>query len=95
MQTIPRFFSSENTSDLKNAIESFGLFGRIAGIELTLTKCEGLWIDSYKHRQLNCSLCNIKWHLKLIRYLGIYSGHNTNDCFKLNFEDEIRIYIRC
>ena len=50
MQTIPHFFFLKTTHDLKNAIESIELFGRIAGIELNLTKCEGLWIGYYKHR---------------------------------------------
>ena len=79
----------KNTRDLKNALESLELFGHIAGIELNLTKCEGLWIGSYKHRQLSCNICNIRWPQKPIRYLGIYIGHNTSDCFKLNFEDKI------
>ena len=79
----------KNTRDLKNALESLELFGQIAGIELSLTKCEGLWIGSYKYRQLNCNICNIRWPQKPIRYLGIYIGHNTSDCFKLNFEDKI------
>ena len=74
---------------MKNAIESLELFGQIAGTELNLSKCEGLWIGSYKHRQFNCDLCNIKWPQKPIRYLGIYIGHNTNDCFKSNFEDKV------
>ena len=88
MQTIPRFFL-KNTRDLKNALESLELFGQITEIELNLTKCEGLWIGSYKHRQLNCNICNIRWPQKPIRYLGIYIGHNASDCFKLNFEDKI------
>ena len=79
----------KNTRDLKNALEFLELFGHIAGIELNLTKCEGLWIGSYKHRQLSCNICNIRWPQKPIRYLGIYICHNTSDCFKLNFEDKI------
>ena len=37
----------KNTHDLKNAVESLELYGCIAGIELNLTKCEGLWIGLY------------------------------------------------
>ena len=79
----------KNTRDLKNALESLELFGQIAEIELNLTKCEGLWIGSYKHRQFNCNICNIRWPQKPIRYLGIYIGHNTSDCFKLNLKTKL------
>ena len=79
----------KNTRDLKKAIESLELFGEIAGTELNLSKCEGLWIGSYKQRQLACNLCGIKWLEKPIRYLGIYIGHDQKECFKLNFEDKL------
>ena len=35
-------------------------------------------------------LCNIKWPIKLIRYLGIYIGYDTQTCYTLNYEDKIR-----
>ena len=41
----------KNKRDLKKAIESLEFFGKIAGTELNLSKCEGLWIGSYKQRQ--------------------------------------------
>ena len=79
----------KNKHDLKKAIESLELFGKIAGTELNLSKCEGLWIGSYKQRQRACNLCGIKWPEKPIRYLGIYIGHDQKECFKLNFEDKL------
>ena len=79
----------KNKRDLKKAIESLELFGKKAGTELNLSKCEGLWIGLYKQRQRACNLCGIKWPEKPIRYLGIYIGHDQKECFKLNFEDKL------
>lgn len=36
-------------------------------------------------------MCNIKWPLEPIKYLGIYIGHDTEMCYKLNFEDKIKL----
>ena len=79
----------KNKRDLKKAIESLELFGKIAGTELNLSKCEGLWMGSYKQRQQACNLCGIKWPEKPIRYLGIHIGHDQKECFKLNFKDKL------
>ena len=47
-------------------------------------------MDQVKHRQNSCALCNIKWPVKPIRYLGIYIGYDTQTCYNLNYEDKIR-----
>ena len=65
-------------------------FGKIAGTQLNIGKCEGLWIGSSKNRQNTCTLYNIKWTKEPIRYLGIYIGYDSQKCFKLNFENRIR-----
>ena len=74
---------------MKEAIEILEKFGGIAGTELNLSKCEGLWIGSSKNRQRNCTLYNIKWPNEPIRCLGIYIGHDVNECNKLNFKDKL------
>ena len=79
----------KNKHDLKKEIESLELFGKTAGTELNLLKCEGLWIGSYKQRQRACNLCGMKCPEKTIRYLGIYIGHDQKECFKMNFEDKL------
>ena len=78
-----------NTHEMRLAINMLEHFGSVAGTQLNLEKCEGLWIDSYKNRQENCSLHNMKWPKVPIRYLGIYIGHDAQKCYKLNFENNI------
>ena len=73
---------------MREAILSLEKFGRVAGTRLNLTKCEGLWVGAYKNRQQSCTLCGIKWPTTPIRYLGIYIGHDSQQCCKLNFEKQ-------
>ena len=75
---------------MREAISSLEEFGKVAGTKLNITKCEGLWTGSSKNRQNSCTLCNIKWPVKPIRYLGIYIGYDTQTCYNLNYEDKIR-----
>ena len=62
----------KNTHELNEAIKSLQLFGSVAGTELNISKCEGLWLGSRKNRQYNCKLHNMRWPIEPIRYLGIY-----------------------
>ena len=78
-----------NVHEMREAILSLEKFGRVAGTKLNLTKCEGLWVGAYKNRQQSCTLCGIKWPTTPIRYLGIYIGHDSQQCYKLNFESKI------
>ena len=75
----------KNSKDMKEAIEILEKVGRIAGVDLNLNNCEGLWISSSKNRQSSCMLYDIKWPKEVIRCLGIYIVHNLNECKKLNF----------
>jgi hypothetical protein len=76
----------KNTHELNVAIEILKQFGAVAGTELNMAKCEGLWLGSTKNRQQGCSLHGMKWPIEPIRYLGIYIGHNKRQCHKLNFD---------
>ena len=80
----------KNSFEIKEAISSLEQFGKIAGTKLNIGKYEGLWIGSSKNRQNTCTLYNIKWTKEPIRYLGIYSGYDSQKCFKLNFENRIK-----
>ena len=39
-----------NTHEMRLAINMVDHFGSVAGTQLNLEKCEGLWIGSYKNR---------------------------------------------
>ena len=58
-------------------------------MKLNHTKCEGLWIGNQKYRQHDCKVANIKWPTSPICYLGIYIGHNSSDCYTLNWDKQI------
>ena len=47
-------------------------------------------LDQVKIDKIHAALCNIKWPVKPIRYLGIYIGYDTQTCHNLNYEDKIR-----
>ena len=82
-------FFIKNSNDMREVIKSLTSFGSVAGTELNLSKCEGLWLGTNKNRQHNCTLYNMKWPLEPIRYLGIYIGHDSAKCDTLNFNDKL------
>ena len=46
-----------NKNELYTALNVLRTYGEISGLTLNLSKCEGLWLGSDKHRQHNCNLC--------------------------------------
>ena len=81
------FLNDEN--EMRSAIEIINMFGKFAGTLLNMNKCEGLWIGTYKERQNDCKLFNIKWPLDPIRCLGIYIGHNKKENETLNWSSKL------
>ena len=75
---------------IEPCINEVNAFTSVAGPQLNLEKTEGLWLGSTKERQKDCNLYNINWPNKPIRALGIYVGHNDNDCYKLNWLDKLQ-----
>ena len=52
-----------------------------------LDKTEGLWIGKLKH--CKDKVGGIKWTDKPTKTLGIYFGHDKEDCEKFNWENKI------
>lgn len=67
-----------------NETEIFGIF---SGLKLNRNKTEGLWIGKLKH--CKDKIGGIKWTNEPVKALGIYFGHNKNECEKLNWEGKI------
>ena len=63
------FLNDKN--ELCTAISLLRDFQHVSGLELNLSKCEGLWLGRDKYKQEKCTLFGIKWP-KQIRCLGIY-----------------------
>ena len=61
----------KNAHDMEEAVTALEQFGQVAGTQLNIRKCEGLWIGSRKNRQNTCNLYNFKWPTEPIKYLGI------------------------
>jgi len=78
-----------NRNEMEEVVRCLNLFGSMSGTRLNLSKCEGLWLGSSKHRQRNCSMFNMRWPIDPIRYLGIFIGHDTAKCYKLNFDNKL------
>lgn len=51
------------------------------------TKTEGIWQGQLKHCRDKCE--DINWCTTPIKSLGIYFGHNKQECQKLNFEKQL------
>jgi hypothetical protein len=63
-------------------------FSRVSGLDLNRTKTEGLWIGKSK-RQQHTNVAGIKWPETPIKSLGVYFGHDKNECMQLNWIDKI------
>ena len=81
------FLSNEH--ELDECIETIKRFGQHSGMVLNMSKCEGLWLRNLKNRQTNCKLKGIKWPTIPIKCLGIYVGHNKDECDRLNWTNKI------
>ena len=79
------FFNSKTEIPLAlNEIEIFCSFSRLI---MNKDKTEGLWIGKLKH--CKDKVGGIKWTDKPVKTLGIYFGHDIEECEKLNWENKI------
>ena len=67
-----------------NEIEIFGSF---SGVLLNRNKTEAVGIGILK--DFKYKIAGINWTDKPIKSLGIYVGHNDEECQKLNWENKI------
>lgn len=79
------FVSSK--TDIALAMNEIEIFGSFSGLILNRNKTEGIWIGKLK----NCKdkIRGIKWTQNPVKALGIFFGHNKEECQKLNWEKKI------
>jgi len=77
-----------NKTEFCIALDVFKNFGKVSGLVLNLSKCEGLWLGVDKYKQQGCSLFGIKWP-EQIRCLGIYIGYCDDKNKQKNWYDRI------
>jgi len=75
-------------AELGTAINLLNSFGKMSGLLLNISKCEGLWLGKFKNRQKRCNLFGIKWP-EQIRCLGIYVGYDERKNFEKNWSDKV------
>ena len=81
----PLFVNSK--TDIALAVNEIEIFGSLSGLILDRNKTEGIWIGKLK----NCKdkIGGIKWTQNPVKALGIFFGHNQEECQKLNWEKKI------
>ena len=77
-----------NVDEMCTVISILDYFGNVSGLQLNLSKCEGLWLGQNKYRQKNCTLFGIRWPDQ-IRCLGIYIGYSTDKNIQINWNCKI------
>ena len=77
----------KDQTEMEKSISIVNSFGSVAGTLLNMSKCEGLWLGTYKNRQMDCTLFGIKWPTDPIRCLGIYIGYNKDANDILNWQN--------
>ena len=84
--TVLCFLNDKN--ELCTALNILCQFGKISGLNLNLSKCEGLWLVKDKNRQKKSNLCGIK-RPDQNKCLGIYVGYSFDKNLKKNWDDKI------
>jgi len=77
-----------NKSEFCMALDVFRNFGKVSGLILNLSKCEGLWLGVDRSKQQGCTLFGIRWP-EQIRCLGIYIGYSDDINMQKNWYDRI------
>ena len=79
----------KDLESVSEVVTCINCFSKYAGPELNLTKTKGIWLGPLKDLGLRI-YCNIVWTGKPIKCLGIYIGHDSEKCFKLNWLSKIQ-----
>ena len=84
----------KNKNDLCTAISILQQFGHVSGLCLNLEKCEGLWIGRDRYLQQQYQGFGVKWP-EMLKYLGIYIGHNSTQIVKKNWYEKLENIKMC
>ena len=75
-------------TSIKHAIDIVNTFSNYAGPKLSIKKTRGIWLGPLKDHGYRL-FESIKWTGNPVKCLGIYIGHNKEQCFKLNWTKRI------
>jgi hypothetical protein len=74
------------STEIPLALNEIEIFGSFSGLIMNKDKTEGLWIGKLKH--CKDKVGGIKWTDKPVKTLGIYFGHDKEECERLNWENK-------
>ena len=74
-------------SDIISALKILKTFGNCSGLKLNENKTEGMWIGKNKFDKNPVG--GISWPDRPIKALGVYFGHNKEECINLNWENKL------
>ena len=80
-------FVSKLTS-IKHVMTTINNFADVAGTKLNMSKTRGIWLGNFKDLGIR-KFHGITWTGKPVKCLGIYIGHNKEQCNKLNWDKKI------
>ena len=72
---------------IKPALDIVHQFSEVAGPRLNMDKVEGIWLGPLKDTMPD-NYCNVVWTKEAVRCLGIYIGHNKEQCIQRNWNDK-------
>lgn len=73
--------------EIVNALNLIETFGTFSGLKLNREKTEGIWVGKLK--SCKDKVGGVNFSEKPVKALGIYFGHNKEECDKLNWEKRI------
>ena len=73
--------------DVELAMNEIEIFGSFSGLILNRNKTEGLWIGKLK--SCKDKVGGINWSTDPVKALGVYFGHDKEECEKRNWENRL------
>jgi hypothetical protein len=80
----------DNIQDLENALTCVQYFSNVTGPKLNTAKCDGILLGPFKNQYIE--RCGISFTNNAVRCIGIYIGHDLNECYKNNCTDKITFF---
>ena len=78
-----------NKESIAIAIDEVNRFSKVSGLELNKSKCEGLWLGTYRDNYQN-KFNNIVFPNEPIKILGVYIGNDQISCLEKNWMPKIK-----
>ena len=80
----------KDMTSIDYAIRCISEFGELSGLRLNIQKTEGILLGSLKNSKKSVS--GISFTNKAVRCLGVYIGHDYNECYLKNWTDKLDFF---